>query len=73
MEFRFSRTTISRAYREYWESGKTSNLPHRFGRKKIMQEWHQRLLTRILKHDRRASLPQISADFNAGPSTSVTV
>ncbi|GBL84127.1 hypothetical protein AVEN_118545-1 [Araneus ventricosus] len=74
MKFGFSRTTISRVYREYQESGKTSNLRHRCGRKKIMQKRDQRRLTRIIKHDRRAtSLPQIAADFNAGPSTSVSV
>ncbi|GBN22239.1 hypothetical protein AVEN_119515-1 [Araneus ventricosus] len=73
MKFGFSRTTISRVYREYRESGKTSNLRHRCGRKKIMQERDQRRLMRIIKRDRRATLPQIAADFNAGPSTSVSV
>ncbi|GBN21129.1 hypothetical protein AVEN_249967-1 [Araneus ventricosus] len=38
IKFGFSRTTISRVYREYRESGKSSNLRHRCGRKKIMQE-----------------------------------
>ncbi|GFW99233.1 uncharacterized protein TNCV_3010011 [Trichonephila clavipes] len=33
----------------------------------------KRRLTRIIKHDRRANLPQIAAGFNAGPSTNVTV
>ncbi|GFW92824.1 HTH_Tnp_Tc3_2 domain-containing protein [Trichonephila clavipes] len=69
----FSRTTISRVYREYRESGKTLNPRHRCGREKIMQERDQRLLTRIIKRDRRAVLPQIAADFNAGPSTSITL
>ncbi|GBN57055.1 hypothetical protein AVEN_195154-1 [Araneus ventricosus] len=73
MKFGFSLTTISRMYREYRESGKTSNLRHRCGRKKIMQERDQRQLTRIIKRDRRAALPQIAADFNAGPSTIVSV
>ncbi|GFT93275.1 uncharacterized protein TNCV_2220341 [Trichonephila clavipes] len=39
MNFGFSSMTISRVYREYRESGKTSNLRHRCGRKKMMQEW----------------------------------
>ncbi|GFU05192.1 transposable element Tcb2 transposase [Trichonephila clavipes] len=34
MKFGFSSTTISRVYREYRESGKTSNLRHRCGRKR---------------------------------------
>ncbi|GFW49640.1 hypothetical protein TNCV_2844212 [Trichonephila clavipes] len=38
MKFEFSHSTISRVYRECRESGKTSNLRHRCGRKKIMQE-----------------------------------
>ncbi|GBM91641.1 hypothetical protein AVEN_107749-1 [Araneus ventricosus] len=73
MKFGFSRATISRMYREYRESGKISNLRQRCGRKKIMQERGQRRLTRIIKRHRRAPLPQIAADFNAGSSTSVSV
>ncbi|GBO26228.1 hypothetical protein AVEN_188148-1 [Araneus ventricosus] len=73
MKSGFSRTTISRVYREYRESGKTSNIRHRCGRKKIMQERDQRRLRIINKRDRRATLPQIAADFNAGPSTTVSV
>ncbi|GFX51874.1 HTH_Tnp_Tc3_2 domain-containing protein [Trichonephila clavipes] len=38
-----------------------------------MQERDQERLTKITKRDRRAIFPQIAADFNAGPSTSVTV
>ncbi|GFV73414.1 HTH_Tnp_Tc3_2 domain-containing protein [Trichonephila clavipes] len=49
------------------------SLPHRCGRKKILQGWDQRRLTRIVKYDRCATVPQIAADFNAGPLTSVTV
>ncbi|GFW13653.1 HTH_Tnp_Tc3_1 domain-containing protein [Trichonephila clavipes] len=73
MNFGFSRTTISQVFREYRESGKISNLRHHYSRKKYMQERDQRQLMRIIKRDRRASLPQIAADFNAGPSTSVTM
>ncbi|GBM89677.1 hypothetical protein AVEN_122824-1 [Araneus ventricosus] len=73
MKFGFSSTTISRVYHEYRESGKTSNLRHRCGWKQIMQVRDQRRLTRIIKRDRGATLPQIATDFNAGPSTSVSV
>ncbi|GFW80515.1 HTH_Tnp_Tc3_2 domain-containing protein [Trichonephila clavipes] len=72
MKFGFSRTTISRVYHEYRESGKTSNLRHHCGQKKIMQQRDQRRLTRIIQRDRRSTLPQIAADFNTGPSTRVT-
>ncbi|GFX29982.1 uncharacterized protein TNCV_2616941 [Trichonephila clavipes] len=57
MEFGFSRTTISRVYPEYRESGKTSNLQHHCCRKRIMKERYQRRVMRIIKHDRRATLP----------------
>ncbi|GFS50910.1 HTH_Tnp_Tc3_2 domain-containing protein [Trichonephila clavipes] len=40
-KFRLSSTIISRLYRENQESGKTSNLRHRCGRKKIIQELNQ--------------------------------
>ncbi|GFV44928.1 uncharacterized protein TNCV_1716761 [Trichonephila clavipes] len=72
MKFGCSRMIISRVYREYRQTGKPSNLRHRWYRKKIMQERDQRRLTRIIKRDRRATVPQIAADFNAGPSTSST-
>ncbi|GFV70200.1 HTH_Tnp_Tc3_2 domain-containing protein [Trichonephila clavipes] len=66
MKFGFSSKVISRVYREYRASGKTSNLRHRCGRKKIMQGRDQRRLTKIIKRDRRVTLTQIAADFNAG-------
>ncbi|GBM35111.1 hypothetical protein AVEN_40337-1 [Araneus ventricosus] len=38
MKFRFASTTISRVYREYRVSGKTSNFRHRCDRKKTLKE-----------------------------------
>ncbi|GBN29451.1 hypothetical protein AVEN_59639-1 [Araneus ventricosus] len=38
LKFGFSRTTISRVYREYRISGKTSNFRYRCGRKKTLKE-----------------------------------
>ncbi|GBO39537.1 hypothetical protein AVEN_54174-1 [Araneus ventricosus] len=37
MKFGFSRTTISRVYREYRVTSKTSNFRHRSGRKKDLE------------------------------------
>ncbi|GBM34686.1 hypothetical protein AVEN_191841-1 [Araneus ventricosus] len=37
MKFGFSRTTISRVYREYRASSKTSNFRHRWGRKNDLE------------------------------------
>ncbi|GBM61947.1 hypothetical protein AVEN_60807-1 [Araneus ventricosus] len=72
MKFGFSRTTISRVYHEYTVSGKTSNFRHRCGRKKTLKELVHSRQTRILKRDRRATLPHIAADFIDGASTSVS-
>ena len=73
MKFGFSRNNISLVYSEFRVSGKTSNFRHRCGREKTLKERNQRRLSRILKPDRRATLPQIAADFNCGTSTSVSV
>ncbi|GFU66394.1 uncharacterized protein TNCV_291921 [Trichonephila clavipes] len=73
MKFEFSRKTISRVYREYRESGETSNLRHRWAQKKNMQERIQRRLTRIIKRDKFSTLPQMDGDFYDGPSANVTV
>jgi transposase len=73
MKFGFSRTTIARVYRDYKESGKTSNLRQMCGRKKTLKERDHRRLSRIVSRDRRATLPQIASDFNVGASTSVSV
>lgn len=68
--FSYSRTTILLVYCEYEISGKISNFREKCGRKKALKERGRRPLTRILKRGRRATLPQIAADFNAGASTS---
>ncbi|GFX05687.1 HTH_Tnp_Tc3_2 domain-containing protein [Trichonephila clavipes] len=73
MKFGFSRTTISRVYREYRESDQTSNLQYCCSPKKIVQVRNQRQLMRIIKRDRRTSIPQIAVVFNTGPSASATV
>ncbi|GFX83554.1 hypothetical protein TNCV_325031 [Trichonephila clavipes] len=38
-----------------------------------MRQWDQRRLMRIIKRDRRATLPQIAENFNDGPPTSVAL
>ncbi|GBM35726.1 hypothetical protein AVEN_58408-1 [Araneus ventricosus] len=73
MEFRYSRTTVSRVYCEHRVSGKTSNLRHRCDRKKTLKERDRRRLTRNLRRVRRATLPQIAANFNVGALISVNV
>jgi len=60
-------------YHEYHVSGKTSNLQQRCGQKKTLTERDDRHLKRIVTRDRRSTLPQIVANLNVGPSTSVCV
>ncbi|XP_055932089.1 uncharacterized protein LOC129962367 [Argiope bruennichi] len=73
MKFVFSHTTISNVYREYQVSGKTSNLRQRCSRKTTLTERDHRWLKKIVTRDRRSTLPQIAADLNACPSTSVRI
>uniref|UniRef100_A0A3P8ZXQ6 Uncharacterized protein n=1 Tax=Esox lucius TaxID=8010 RepID=A0A3P8ZXQ6_ESOLU len=70
-KFGFSCNTISRLYREYKNSGKTSNLRQQWGRKKTVGERDQHQLARIVSCDRHAILPQITSALNAGPSTNI--
>ncbi|GBM03049.1 hypothetical protein AVEN_14560-1 [Araneus ventricosus] len=60
MKFGYSRTTISRVYREHRVSGKTSNLRHLCNWKKTLKERDRRRLTRNLDVQYFLKLPQIS-------------
>lgn len=53
-------------------SGKTSNLPYPCRRKAFKERDHRRR-TRILKQNRRATLPDIVEDFRARASTTARV
>ncbi|GFT67672.1 HTH_Tnp_Tc3_2 domain-containing protein [Trichonephila clavipes] len=67
MEFGFLRTAIPQVYREHREcSNATTSL------RLIKDDARTEPTTRNIKRNRRATLPHIAADFNAGPSTSVS-
>ncbi|MBJ5491542.1 transposase [Salmonella enterica subsp. enterica serovar Derby] len=62
----FSRATVSRVYREYIDSGKT--IPARAncrGQQRVDERGHRRL-ARIVTADRRATVQEITRQFNAG-------
>ncbi|MBJ5584656.1 hypothetical protein JGG81_24945 [Salmonella enterica subsp. enterica serovar Typhimurium] len=62
----FSRATVSRVYREYIDSGKT--IPARAncrGQQRVDERDHSRL-ARIVTADRRATVQEITRQFNAG-------
>uniref|UniRef100_A0A803JD42 Transposase Tc1-like domain-containing protein n=1 Tax=Xenopus tropicalis TaxID=8364 RepID=A0A803JD42_XENTR len=49
----FSRTTISRVYKEWWEKGKTSSMRQSCGRKCLVDARGQRRMGRLIQADRR--------------------
>ncbi|GBN83709.1 hypothetical protein AVEN_209702-1 [Araneus ventricosus] len=73
MKFVYSHATISRVYHEYRVSGEISNLRHRRDQKKTLKERERRWLTRNLNRSRRATLPQIAADFSAWALRNISV
>lgn len=66
VKFGFSCTTTLHVYHEYQAPGKTSNLQHQCSHKNTLKEQDYQHLTRILKRNKCAELPQIAMDFNVG-------
>jgi len=51
----FSRTTISRVYKEWCEKGKTSSMWQSCGQKSLVDARGQRRMGRLIQADRRAT------------------
>uniref|UniRef100_A0A8C9ZPY0 Tc3 transposase DNA binding domain-containing protein n=1 Tax=Sander lucioperca TaxID=283035 RepID=A0A8C9ZPY0_SANLU len=62
----FSRTTISRVYKEWSEKGKTSSMLQSCGRKCLVDARGQRRMGRVIQTDRRPTLTQITTRYNRG-------
>lgn len=62
----FSRTTVSRVYREWSDSHKTSSERRLCGRKSLVDVNGQRRLDRLLQDDSKATVAQITARYNQG-------
>ncbi|MBN3298100.1 CAD22 protein, partial [Amia calva] len=60
----FSRTTISRVYKEWCEKGKTSSMRQSCGRKCLVDARGQRRMGRLIQADRRATLTEITTRYN---------
>ncbi len=56
----FSRTTISRVYREWSEKEKISSEQQLCGRKCLVDVRGQRRMGRLVKHDKKATITQIT-------------
>ena len=61
----FSRTTISRVYREWFEKEKTSSERQFFGQC-LVDARGQRRMARLVRADRRATVTQITTRYNQG-------
>uniref|UniRef100_A0AAY5JZ80 Transposase Tc1-like domain-containing protein n=1 Tax=Esox lucius TaxID=8010 RepID=A0AAY5JZ80_ESOLU len=67
----FSRTTISRVYKEWCEKGKTSSMRQSCGRKCLVDARGQRRMGRLIQADRRATLTEITTCYNRGMQQSI--
>ncbi|XP_038837165.1 acidic leucine-rich nuclear phosphoprotein 32 family member B-like isoform X4 [Salvelinus namaycush] len=62
----FSRTTVSVVYREWRDKQKTSSQRQSSGRKQLVDKRGRRRLERIVQTNRRATIRQITAQYNSG-------
>jgi len=70
----FSRTTISRVYKEWCEKGKTSSMWHSCGLKGLVDARGQRRFNqsdRLIQADRRATSTKITTRYNRGMQQSI--
>jgi transposase len=67
----FSRTTISRVYREWSEKEKTSSERQFCGRKCLVDARGQRRMARLVRADRRATVTEITTRYNRGMQQSI--
>uniref|UniRef100_A0AAY5KR02 Tc3 transposase DNA binding domain-containing protein n=1 Tax=Esox lucius TaxID=8010 RepID=A0AAY5KR02_ESOLU len=67
----FSRTSISKVYKEWCKKGKTSSLRQSCGRKCLVDARGQRRMGRLIQADRRATLTEITTRYNRGVQQSI--
>ncbi len=68
----FSRTTISRVYRERSEKEKISSERQLCGRKYLVDVRGQRRMDRLVRDDRKATLTQITTRYNQGMQNTIS-
>ncbi|XP_029622177.1 acidic leucine-rich nuclear phosphoprotein 32 family member B isoform X1 [Salmo trutta] len=68
----FSRTTVSRVYREWCDKQKTSSQRQSCGRKQLVDERGRMRMERIVQTNRRATNRQITAQYNSGAQNSIS-
>ncbi len=68
----FSRTTISRVYREWSEKEKISSERQLCGRKCLVDVRDQRKMGRLVRDDRKATVTQITTRYNQGMQNTIS-
>ena len=68
----FSRTTISRVYREWSEKEQISSERQFCGRKCLVDARGQRRMARLVRADRKATVTQITTRYNQGRQKSIS-
>ncbi len=68
----FSRTTISRVYREWFEKEKISSEGQLCGRKCLVDVRGQRRMGRLVRDDRKAIVTQITPRYNQGMRNTIS-
>ncbi len=69
---RFSRTAISRVYREWFEKEKISSEWQLCGRKCLVDVRGQRRMGRLVRDDRKATVTQITTRYNQGMQNTIS-
>ncbi len=69
---RFSRTTISRVYREWSEKEKISCERQLCGRKCLVDVRGQRIMGRLVRDERKATVTQITTRYNQGMQDTIS-
>uniref|UniRef100_A0AAZ3QQF9 Acidic leucine-rich nuclear phosphoprotein 32 family member n=1 Tax=Oncorhynchus tshawytscha TaxID=74940 RepID=A0AAZ3QQF9_ONCTS len=68
----FSRTAVSVVYREWRDKQKTSSQRQSSGRKQLVDKRGRRRLERIVQTNRRATVRQITAQYNSGVQNGIS-
>lgn len=68
----FSRTTVSRVFREWSEKRMVSSARQSCGRKCLVDDGGQRKLDRLIQGDREATVAELTARYNDGQQKSIS-